>query len=192
MFKPRPSPFLAEFTHTQLRSAHTRARTDCVNGEGHAIPIYPSLVPSRPTNTGKGRLVTIELIPWSCACASGYIINTCSGRRAYHEYSAWGFPGPAKTACPALLRYRAPSSLPRPESVSCSLSFARTVALTKVCDKLCAPEIWDTSPESTLIGQQDFGVEDQGMFQSYQTSLPVWVGRLGTRLNIPRAVGHAT
>ena len=39
------------------------------------------------------------------------------------------------------------------------------MALTKACAKLCAPEIWDTSSESTLIGQQDFGVEDQGMFQ---------------------------
>ena len=56
-----------------------------------------------------------------------------------------------------------PSSLPRPESVSCSLSFACTVALTRVCAKLCGPKIWDTSPESTLIGQQDFGVEDQGI-----------------------------
>ena len=50
--------------------------------------------------------------------------------------------------------------------MSCSQlrSYIYTVALTKVCAKLCAPGNWDTSPESTLIGQQDFGVEDQRMF----------------------------
>ena len=113
---------------------------------------------------GRGRLVTIETFLGPARVRAGCIIITCSRQRAYHElYSTWSFPGPAKTACPALLRDRASSSMPRPESVSCSLSFARTVALTKACAKLCAPEIWDTSSESTFIGQQDFGVEDQGM-----------------------------
>ena len=136
--------------------------------------------PTQPPHPhGKGRLVTETFL----SPARVRAVITCSGRRAYHEYNTWGFPGPAKTACPALLRDRAPSSMRRPESVLCCLSFARTVALTKVCAKLCAPGIWDTSTESTLIiiGQQNFGVEDQGI-NSYQTSLLVWVWRLGTRL----------
>ena len=34
MFKPRPSPFIAEFAHTQLHSARAREITDRINGEG--------------------------------------------------------------------------------------------------------------------------------------------------------------
>ena len=34
MFMPRPSPFIAEFAHTQLHSALARVITDRVNGEG--------------------------------------------------------------------------------------------------------------------------------------------------------------
>ena len=31
---PRPSPFIAEFTHTQIHSAHVHVIMDHVNGEG--------------------------------------------------------------------------------------------------------------------------------------------------------------
>ena len=34
VFKPRPSPFIAEFAHTQLHSARAHEITDRINGEG--------------------------------------------------------------------------------------------------------------------------------------------------------------
>ena len=139
------------------------------------------------THSGLVSYPGIETFLGPCACASGYIIIMCSGRRAYHQYSTWSFPGPAKTACPALLNDRATSSMPTSESVSCSLSFARTVTLTRMCAELCAPGYWDTSPESTLIGRQNFGVEDQGMFQL----LPDVPSRVGGAAGYETTVGDS-
>ena len=84
-----------------FRALHARKRSiKCASVTLRNVTAVPAIevvsYPAAPPH-GKGRLVTIETF-LGPARASDYIIITCSGRRAYHEYSTWSFPDPAKTA----------------------------------------------------------------------------------------------
>ena len=50
MFKPRPSPFIAEFTHTQLHSARARDIADRINGEGLGSEARLASFPGSPSS----------------------------------------------------------------------------------------------------------------------------------------------